>query len=73
MNVLNTPSRKTEEENIIKTITAGADVSLNGSLKDHRQAVESELNDLRSNRKKWQAAREAQDKAQKATQQKGRN
>jgi len=65
MNALNTPKRKNEEENIIKTVTAGADVSLNGSLKDHRQAVEPELNDLRSNRKKWHAAREAQDKAEK--------
>lgn len=36
MNVLNTPSQKNEEENIIQTVTAGADISLNDSPKEQR-------------------------------------
>jgi len=64
MNVLNTSSLKAEEDSIVKIVTAGADVSLKGGQNESLQAVEPHLSNLHSNRKKWQTAREGQEKAE---------
>ena len=64
MNIQNTPSRKADDESVIKTVTAGQDVNPDDSQKARLQAAESDLNTLNNSRKKWQAAREAQEKAE---------